>query len=151
MDTFRAIDSATAQFKEGGKKKTKHAGTNYRPYKDALNAFLSLSAIAMLVYGVVALGRKSKHALWRWFAIDLMVQVISIKIATELITHGIEMPKQNTMDAAVGVMLIAMLVVVLISEMTGLSGTSYLWYIIDGAELALFSCVILKYLIELVA
>lgn len=80
-----------------------------------------------------------------------MVQVISIKIATDLITHGIETPGQNQMDAAVGVMLIAMLVVVLISEMTGLPGTSYLWYIIDGAELALFSCVILKYLIELVA
>ena len=153
MDTYRAIDAATAQYKTGSKKKVKHAGTTYRPYQDALNAFLSLGAFAMLVYGVVALRRNSQHALWRWFAIDLMVQVISIKIATDLITHGIEVPGQNQMDAAVGVMLMALLVVVLIGDMTGLSATSQsqLWYLVDGAEMGLFVCVVLKYLTELVA
>jgi len=67
----------------------------YRPYRDALNGILALGAICMMVYGLTALGRKSLHTRWRWFAIDLMVQVISIKLASDLVTHGISTPGQN--------------------------------------------------------
>jgi len=152
--TMQAVDAAVAQFRTGSKRGgsgTKHSNAAYRPYQDAFNAFLSLGAIVMIVYGVAALGRNSRHTRWRWFAIDLMAQVISIKLASDLIPYGIAVSGQNTMDAAVGVMLMAMLVVVLIGDVTGLSSTSKLWYLVDGAELALFSGVILKYLTELVA
>jgi hypothetical protein len=125
--------------------------SEYRPYQDAFNAMLALAAIAMIIYGLAALGRNSKHTRWRWFAIDLMVQIISIQLASDLIPHGIAMQGQNTMDASVGVLLIGLLVVTLIGDMTGLSSTSKLWYLVDGAGLALFMSVLVKYLTGLVA
>lgn len=121
----------------------------YRPYRDTLNGILSLGAICMIVYGLATLGRNSLHT--RWFAIDLMVQVISINLASDLISHGISTPGQNQMDAAVGVLLIACVVLILISEITGLRSANVLWYILDGAELALFFSVLIKYLVTLVA
>jgi len=105
----------------------------------------------MMVYSLTALGRKSLHTRWRWFAIDLMVQVISIKLASDLVTHGISTPGQNQMDAAVGVMLLAMLVITLIGDVTGLSSSNKLWFLADGAELALLFSVLIKYLVTLVA
>lgn len=123
----------------------------YRPYRDALNGILALGAISMIVYGLATLGRNSLHTRWRWFAIDLMVQVISIKLASDLIPHGISTPGQNQMDAAVGVMLLSTLVLTLIGDVTGLSASSKLWFLADGAELALFFSVLIKYLVTLVA
>lgn len=123
----------------------------YRPYRDALNGILSFGAICLIVYGLATLGRNSPHNRLRWFAIDLMVQVISIKLASDLIPHGIATPGQNQMDAAVGVMLIASVVLILISEVTGLRSANVLWYLLDGAELALFFSVLVKYLVTLVA
>jgi len=123
----------------------------YRPYRDALNGVLSFGAICLIVYGLSTLGRNSSHSGLRWFAIDLMVQVISIKLASDLIPHGISTPGQNQMDAAVGVLLIACVVLILISEITGLRSTNVLWYMLDGAELALFFSVLVKYLVTLVA
>ena len=135
------------------KKSTDHAPTQtgaYRPYQDAFNAALAVGAISMLIYGIAALGRNSKHARWRWFAIDLMVQIVSIQLASDLIPHGIATHGQNRMDAGVGVMLMAFLVTTLIGDITGLSSTSKLWYLVDGGELALLLAVLVKYLIELV-
>ena len=123
----------------------------YRPYRDALNGFMSAAAIAMLLYGLLALGHRNRSTRWRWFAIDLMVQAISIKIASDLIPHGIAVPGQNQMDAGVGVMLMALLVLILIGDMTGLSSKSGLWFVVDGAELALLLAVLIKYLVGVVA
>jgi len=123
----------------------------YRPYRDALNGVLAIGAVSMIVYGLATLGRNSMHTRWRWFAIDLMVQAISIKLASDLIPHGISTPGQNQMDAAIGVMLLSMLVITLIGDMTALSASSKLWYLVDGAELALFLAVFIKYLVTLVA
>ena len=122
----------------------------YRPYRDALNGVLSFGAICLIVYGLAILGRSGPHNRLRWFAIDLLVQVISIKLASDLIPHGISTPGQNQMDAAVGVMLIASVVLILISEVTGLRSANVLWYLLDGAELALFVSVLVKYLVTLV-
>jgi len=55
------------------------------------------------------------------------------------------------MDAAVGVMLIASVMLILISEVSGLRSANVLWYLLDGAELALFFSVLVKYLVTLVA
>ena len=84
-----------------------------RAFEDALNAMLALGALAMMIYGTARLGRNAKDARFRWFAIDIMVQVISVKIASDLIPHGIAVRGQNLMDAGVGIMLMAMLVIVL--------------------------------------
>ena len=122
----------------------------YRPYHNTFNAVLALAAILMLVYGLLGLGPRSLHSGMRWFAIDLMVQGISIKIASDLIPNGIAVRGQNVMDAGVGAMLIAALVLVLMGDITGLSN-AVLWYLIDGAQLALFLAVIVKYLVGVVA
>ena len=55
------------------------------------------------------------------------------------------------MDAALGVMLLAMLVITLIGDVTGLSSSNKLWFLADGAELALLFSVLIKYLVTLVA
>lgn len=86
----------------------------------------------------------------RWFAIDIMVQVIIIKIASDLIPHGITVRDQNLMDAGVGIMLMAMLVIVLIGDFTGLSTANPLRLLVDGAEIALFMAVFVKYLTRVV-
>ncbi len=121
-----------------------------RAFKDALNAMLALGAVVMMIYGTARLGRDAKNTRLRWFAIDIMVQVISVKIASDLIPHGIAIYNQNLMDAGVGIMLMAMLVLVLIGDFTGLSTTSSLWLLVDGAELALFMAILVKYLTRLV-
>jgi|APSaa5957512535_1039671.scaffolds.fasta_scaffold339669_1 hypothetical protein len=132
----------------------KHAAKRFdsnQSYRDAFNAVLSLAAILMLVYGLTSLGAKSKQTRWRWFAIDLMTQIISIQLASDLIPHGIAVKGRDQMDAAVGMLLVAVLALTLIGDMTGLSTASRLWYLVDGASLALFLAVLLKYLVELVA
>jgi hypothetical protein len=132
----------------------KHAVKRFdsnQSYRDAFNAVLSLAAILMLVYGLTSLGAKSKQTRWRWFAIDLMTQIISIQLASDLIPHGIAVKGRDQMDAAVGMLLVAVLALTLIGDMTGLSTASRLWYLVDGASLALFLAVLLKYLVELVA
>ena len=121
-----------------------------RAFKDALNAMLALGALAMMIYGTARLGRDAKDARFRWFAIDIMVQVISVKIASDLIPHGIAVRDQNLMDAGVGIMLMAMLVIVLIGDFTGLSTTNPLWLLVDGAEIGLFMAVFVKYLTRIV-
>lgn len=121
-----------------------------RAFEDALNAMLALGALAMMVYGTARLGRNAKAARFRWFAIDIMVQVISVKIASDLIPHGIAVRDQNLMDAGVGIMLMAMLVIVLIGDFTGLSTTNPLWLLVDGAEIGLFTAVLVKYLTRVV-
>jgi hypothetical protein len=121
----------------------------YRRYHNTFNAVLALVGIIIMLYGLVALGTRNTHNLIRWFAIDLMVQGISIKIASDLIPHGISVPGQNAMDTGVGAMLIAMLALVLMGDITGIS-ISGLWYLIDGAQLALFLAIIVKYLVTLV-
>ena len=121
-----------------------------RVFEDALNAMLSLGALAMMIYGTARLGRNAKAARFRWFAIDIMVQVISVKIASDLIPHGIAVRGQNLMDAGVGIMLMALLVVVLIGDFTGLSTTNPLWLLVDGAEIGLFMAVLVKYLTRVV-
>lgn len=55
------------------------------------------------------------------------------------------------MDTAVGVMLLALLVITLIGDITGLSYGSNLWFLVNGAELALFFSVLIKYFVTLVA
>ena len=79
-----------------------------------------------------------------------MVQVISVKIASDLIPHGIAFKDENMMDAGVGIMLMAMLVIVLVGDLTGLSTTNSLWLLVDGAEMALFMAVLVKYLVRVV-
>ena len=121
-----------------------------RAFEDALNAMLSLGALAMMIYGTARLGRNAKAARFRWFAIDIMVQVISVKIASDLIPHGIAFKDENMMDAGVGIMLMAMLVIVLVGDLTGLSTTNSLWLLVDGAEIGLFMAVLVKYLVRVV-
>jgi len=48
-------------------------------------------------------------------------------------------------------MLIASTVLILVSEMTGIRRANVLWFLLDGAELALFFAVLIKYLVTLVA
>jgi hypothetical protein len=131
-------------------KRISGGGRKDRAFEDALNAMLSLGALAMMIYGTARLGRNAKAARFRWFAIDIMVQVISVKIASDLIPHGIAVRGQNLMDAGVGIMLMAMLVVVLIGDFTGLSTTNPLWLLVDGAEIGLFMAVLVKYLTRVV-
>ena len=131
-------------------KRESGGGRKDRAFEDALNAMLSLGALAMMIYGTARLGRNAKAARFRWFAIDIMVQVISVKIASDLIPHGIAVRGQNLMDAGVGIMLMAMLVIVLIGDFTGLSTTNPLWLLVDGAEIGLFMAVLVKYLVRVV-
>jgi hypothetical protein len=129
---------------------TRSSPGNYRPYYNAFNAVLAFASILMLVYGLLGLGPRSGHSRMGWFAIDLMVQGISIKIASDLIPNGIAVRGQNAMDAGVGAMLVAALVLVLMGDISGLSNPG-LWYLIDGAQLALFLTVVVKYLVGVVA
>ena len=131
-------------------KKVVKQEANGRGFKDALNAFLSVAALSMMVYGTSMLGRGAKDAKFRWFAIDIMVQVISVKIASDLIPHGIAVHGQNLMDAGVGVMLMALLVLVLIGDMSGLSTNNPLWLLVDGAQIGLFFAILIKYLTRIV-
>ena len=102
------------------------------------SGLLATFALLLVGVGIAKYDTKARSASQAWLAIDVVAQVISIILASSLMSGG------SSIGAGVGVVLSIVALGLAYAHATKLSNTSPLWNYLDGADIASWGAVVVS-------